>query len=312
MDILQTLQQALQNRVMENKDISYFLTIRTKTFAQYYFAAESREDIINAVAISKQLQIPYFILGGGSNLAILKDTMPGLVIHNRYIKKEVQSENGEYVYVLFSSGYPMSLVVKETIEMGLSGFEYHLGLPGTIGGAMYMNSKWTKPLAYCGDVLYNANILDRNGQVRQVIQEYFEFSYDYSILQKTGEIFLDGVFKLKKEEKKLLQAHAQSALQYRKETQPFGVATGGCFFQNISEEAKAKANLPTTSAGYLIDQAGLKGTTIGSFTVSDKHANFIINNGEGKPEDLKALLSLIKKTINDKYGVELEEEVRII
>ncbi|CAN5118986.1 UDP-N-acetylmuramate dehydrogenase [soil metagenome] len=312
MNKLAQLQAKLGDKVTENKDISHFLTLRTKTKAEYYFSAESREDIVSAIKAAYELDISFFMLAGGSNMAVLRDTIEGLMIHNRYFKKEILEDTPAYADVLFSSGYPMSRVVRETTEEGMAGFEYHLGLPGTIGGAIYMNSKWTKPVSYCGDTLISATIVDHQGNMRQVEKEYFEFAYDYSILQKTKEIFLDGVFRLKKEDATLLQERSKAALQYRQETQPHGVSTGGCFFQNITQEDKERANLPTTSAGYLIDHAGLKGKQVGSFVVSDKHANFIVNTGEGKPEDLHELLDQIKSTIKEKYGVELVEEVRVI
>lgn len=312
MNTLAQLQSQLGDKVIEHKDISHFLTLKTKTRARYYITVTTKEECIKAVEAARSAQVSHFILGGGSNLAAVHDTIPGLVIHNRYIKKEIIDETDEYTDIMFSSGYPMSRVVKETIEMGLTGFEYHLGLPGSIGGAIYMNSKWTKPVTYCGDMLAYAFILDLDGKERKVDRDYFKFAYDFSVLQQTKEIVLEAVFRLKKENKDILKERSEQALAYRRETQPYGVHTGGCFFQNISEEQRLKANVPTTSAGYLIDKAGLKGKRIGSFVVSDKHANFIINTGEGKPADLHELLDTIKSTIKETYGVELEEEVIII
>jgi len=148
--------------------------------------------------------------------------------------------------------------------------------------------------------------------VKKVAKSYFKFAYDYSILQKTGEIVLEAVFRLKKIDPKILQDRAARSFKYRKKTQPFGVASSGCFFRNISDEEKNKRNLPTASAGYLIDKAGLKGFTVGGFYVSPIHANFIINKGNGKNEDLIKLLGIIKKGVKEKFGVELEEEVIII
>lgn len=312
MDIPEKLKQVFGDRIKQDKDISPYLTLHTKTIAALYLEAESKEDWENAVKAAYNSSIPFFILGGGSNLAILKDKISALVIRNMYIKKEIVNETPEYSDILFSAGYPMSRVVKETTEAGLSGFEYHLGLPGTIGGAIYMNSKWTRPVSYVGDNLVSAQIMSKNGTIREVNRDYFQFAYDYSILQKTRELFIEGIFRLKKEDPEVLKNRAQESLKYRKETQPFGVSTGGCFFQNISEEEKVRNNLKTTSAGYLIDKAGLKGKRVGGFIVSDKHANFIINTGEGKPEDLKSMLAQIKQTIKEKYGVELKEEVVVI
>ncbi len=300
------------DRIKQQKDLSPYFTLRTQTSAEYYLEAESREDIITAVKLTSKHKIPLFFLGGGSNTIVLKGEIKGLVVRNMYMKKEVVKDEADYAEVEFSAGYSMSRVVSETIREGLSGFEYHLGLPGTLGGAIFMNSKWTKNLSYVGDNLISANILDKEGNEKKVDRDYFKFAYDYSILQETGEIVLEATFKFKKEDPELLKKRAQDALAYRRETQPFGVATGGCFFQNISDEEQAKHNLPTKSAGYLIDKAGLKGTTVGGFTVSEKHANFVINTGNGTPEDLFKILNLIKSTIKEKYGVDLKEEVIVV
>lgn len=300
------------DRIQKQKDLSPYFTLRAKTSAEYYIEAESREDIIKAVTITAKHGIPLFILGGGSNTIVLKDMIHGLVLRNRYMKMEILTEEKEYAEVLFSSGYPMSRVVNETVKKGFEGFEYHLGLPGTLGGGIYMNSKWTKNLSYIGDNLISATLVDQEGNEKKVDREYFQFTYDFSILQKTGEIVLEAVFKLMKEDPAVLEKRSKDALAYRKETQPFGVATGGCFFQNISDEEKEAHHLPTKSAGYLIDKAGLKGKQIGGFKISDKHANFVINTGNGSPEDLHKMLEFIRSTIKEKYGVDLKEEVIIV
>lgn len=312
MDIPEKLKRVFGDRIKQDKNISPYLTLRTETVAAFYLEAESFDDFENAVQIAHESSLPVFILGGGSNLAILKDRIEALVLRNMYVKKEIIKDTDEYSDVLFSGGYPMSRVVKETTEAGLSGFEYHLGLPGTIGGAIYMNSKWTNPVSYIGDNLASAQLMSKDGIMRKVNRDYFEFAYDFSILQKTKELFIEGIFRLKKDDPEILKKRAQKSLAYRKATQPFGVNTGGCFFQNISEEEKAQNHLPTKSAGYLIDKAGLMGKKVGGYMVSDKHANFIINTGEGKPEDLKIILNEIKATIKEKYGVDLKEEVVLV
>lgn len=309
---MEELMKQFGDRIKPKKDLSPYFTLRTQTTAEYYLEAESREDIINAVKITSQHKIPLFFLGGGSNTIVLKGEIKGLVLRNMYMKKEVVTDEADYAEVLFSAGYPMSRVVNETVKEGLSGFEYHLGLPGSLGGAIFMNSKWTKNLSYVGDNLISANIIDKEGNEKKVDRDYFNFAYDYSILQETGDILLEATFKLKKEDPEMLKKRAQEALAYRRETQPFGVATGGCFFQNISDEEQEKHNLPTKSAGYLIDKAGLKGTQVGGFQVSEKHANFVINKGKGTPEDLYKILNLIKSTIKEKYGVDLKEEVIVV
>lgn len=300
------------NRLKRDFDLSPYFTLKMKTKAEFYIEAASIEEWQEIVRFAADHTINLFILGGGSNIAVLQDLIRGLVVRNRYVKKEIVRETDNFTDLLISSGYQMGRLVKETTEAGLAGFEHHLGLPGTLGGAIYMNSKWTNPVSYVGDNLVRGAIMDHRGNIRTVSKEYFAFAYDYSKLQETKEIFLDGVFRMQKDDSSLLKERSQNALAYRKETQPFGVATGGCFFQNISQAEKESHNLKTTSAGYLIDQAGLKGKQVGGFVVSDKHANFIINNGNGTPQDLRQLLQLVRDTVKEKYDVDLKPEVQIV
>jgi UDP-N-acetylmuramate dehydrogenase len=196
----------------------------------------------------------------------------------------------------------MSSLVRETTDAGYEGFEYQMGLPGTLGGGIVMNSKWTHPKSYIGDNLLSATIINNEGELVKKDSEYFDFSYGYSKLQKTKEVVVSALYKMNKIDPSILKARSAEALQYRKVTQPYGVATSGCFFKNTGEY----------SAGKLIDEAGLKGTHIGGLYVSDIHANFIVNDGTGTIEDLKKLLTLIKKTVFKKSSIELKEEVIIL
>ena len=312
-NILVELEKKLgSRRVVSDKNISLYITLRTQTVAEYYFEADSREDLIAAVTSAHELNIPFTILGGGSNMAVMEPKIKGLVIRNLYQKLEVIKDSGDTVDLFVSSGYSTGRLVRETVEKGFAGFEYHLGLPGSVGGAIFMNSKWTRPVSYFGDSLVSASIIDRTGFVRKVDREYFQFAYDFSILQKTKEIVLDAVFKLQKMDSALLDQRSKDALAYRKQTQPFGVATSGCFFRNISKTDQESLHLSTTSAGYLIDHAGLKNTEVGGFIVSDKHANFVINKGNGNADDLVKLIGIIKERVKEKFGVELEEEVVVL
>lgn len=313
MDIKTELETYLgEGKVSLDKELSPYFTIRIPTKAEYFFEAYSKDDWINVFKTVDRLDMPLFILGGGSNIVFTKDRIEGLVVKNLYQKKELLEETEDEINLLVSSGYPVSRLAKETSDLGYSGFEYHLGLPGTLGGAVYMNSKWTHPLSYIGDNLLIAYLLDQRGNIREVPKEYFNFSYDYSILQNTKEFFLEGIFRLKKDDPLAIKHRALEAIQYRKETQPFGVSTCGCFFRNISEVDKKRLGLKTSSAGYLIDQSGLKNMQIGDFIISDKHANFIINKGKGTSEDLKKLLDIIKSKVKEKFGIELKEEVVLV
>lgn len=307
----------MQNKQIKTKrkvNISKYLTLHIQAQADEFVEAFSKQELSDAVKYAIGKDIPYFVIGGGSNTALKTTRFSGLIIKNNYISKKIIKETPREVFISVSSGYPMPLLVNEAIESGWEGLEYHKGLPGTVGGGIYMNSKWTRPMVYVSDCLIEATLIGKNGEEKKVTKDYLNFSYGYSLLQDTGEIVLDAIFRLKKMKIAILKQRARDSLSYRKKTQPFGVSTCGCFFKNITEDEMEKAGLKTKSAGYLIDKCGLKGLTIGSFIVSDMHANFIINkdNKESNPNDLLQLVSLIKREVKNKFNVELKEEVRYL
>jgi UDP-N-acetylmuramate dehydrogenase len=285
--------------IEKDKNLKNYHTLKIESVAEYFCQVNTKEEIIEALKYAKKNNLEVSFIGGGSNIAFIRSYIPGLVIKNNYQKVEIIKNDTNNLIVSVSSGYPTSKFVLDVANLGGEGIEYHLGLPGTIGGAIFTNAKWTKPLSYISDCLKTAIIIDKKLKLKTVDCQYFKFRYDYSILKKTKEIVLEVVFEFKKNDPELLKKRAQAALEYRKKTQPQGVFTAGCFFQNPK-------NL---SAGYLIDKAELKGMKIGGFLVSPIHANFIINHGNGKPEDLKKLVNLIKKKVKEKLKVKLEEEV---
>lgn len=303
-----------KDRVFTDKNLFPYLTLRTSTVAEYFFEAHTKEDLINAVKVAQTCQISFTMIGGGSNIAATKNKIPGLVIKNNYAKFELLKDEKDYVDILVSSGYTITLLVNKTIEKGWGGFEHHEGLPGSMGGAIYMNSKWTHPWSYVSDPLISANLLDTAGELKAVDHDYFCFAYDFSILQKTKEVFIDGIFRLEKKDPELLKQQSHESMLYRKQTQPFGEATCGCFFRNISKEDQERLHLPTSSSGYLIDQIGMKNKGVGAFVISPIHANFIINTGkmEGNTADLLQLVKEIKEKVNQKFGIELVEEVVVV
>ncbi len=289
-------------QIERDKDLKQFNTLKTSAIAEYFLEAKNREDLIEGKKFALKNKLPLFILAGGSNLAIVKAKINGLVMKNSYKELKVLKETDKEVSISVSSGYPVSLLVNETVNKGFEGFEYHKGLPGTVGGAVYMNSKWTKPVSYFGENLEYAYLIDSRGQDKKVNKDYFKFAYDYSILQNTKEILLEAVFLLKKADPQILKDRAEMAFEYRKKTQPMGEKTSGCFFRNVDGK----------SAGQMIDQAGLKGFSVGDFFVSPIHANFIINSGSGQTKDLLKLIKIIKEKVKQKFGVKLEEEVIIV
>jgi len=291
-----------ESRIKQDFILAPYTTFKSGGPAQYYFEAETHDDIVNAYNAALKLKLSFTILGGASNVVISDSGIQGLVVRNRTTHMEIIKEEGNDVCLSVSSGYSITRLAKETAQDGFSGLEYHMGLPGTVGGALFMNSKWTNPVCYVGDVVHEATLIGGDGVLKTVDWDYFEFGYDQSILQKTHEVVLSVVFKLKKDDAQKLLARGQHALKYRKQTQPFGVATSGCFFRNVDGQ----------SAGQLIDKAGLKGYKIGGAQVSEKHANFILNTDNAKTSDVEKLVEHIKNTVKNQYNVSLHEEVQFI
>ncbi len=296
-----------------HKDITVLTTMKTMVIADWFVEATTPEEIQEAIAFAREKELPYLLLGGGSNTVIVKSPLHAVVIKNRFQSMEVVADTDDTVDVKVGSGTILSQLIRFCTEHGYSGLEFHRGLPGSVGGAIYMNSKWTKPTCYVGDPVVAATLLTPSGEVKTVDRDYFQFAYDYSILHETKEILLDVTFRLKKDDPAAIEQRSKDALDHRAATQPKGTHTCGCMFQNISQAEADQIGAPSLSAGRLIDLAGMKGQRVGSFVVSDQHANFILDDeGQGKPEDLLELIARVKEAVRQSSGLTLREEVVVI
>jgi len=278
--------------------------------ADYFYQAKSRDDLVKIINAAHQANMPVFIIGGGSNILFSDDGFRGLVIKNRadHILADTNNPNR----LIVESGTIVNQLVRHSLNANLAGLEEFLGIPGTVGGAVYNNSHHLSHLI--GDYIHSVEVVTREGVVKVLSQKDMNFAYDYSILQKTHDIVLTVTFALTPGDGPKLWELAQKALKRRRDTQPLEMPSSGCMFKNIGRDNAVKFNTPegATAAGYLIDKAGLKGYTIGGAQVSDKHANFIVNLGNAKSSDIKNLSDHIINVIRDKFGVTLEREVFII
>lgn len=311
-----------KDRIRENEPMSLHTTFKIGGPAQYYLEVQKLEALISAVKIAKNLNLPMIIIGFGSNILVSDKGIKGLVIKNNCRKFDLIQLKGKVkdkqisfknVFVYAESGVIVNQLVRFTIEQGLEGFEYNLGLPGTVGGAIFMNSNFPKKQSSVGDSLYSAKILTQKGETMEVDNSYFNFKYDKSILQKSKDILLSAIFKLKSSDKNDLWKKGMEASKYRGITYP-DKPSAGCIFQNISLSEAIKASTPNgiTSAGYLIEKAGLKGKRIGDAIVSKTHANFILNMGKAKAEEVEKLIEEVKTEVFKKFGVKLSLEIQVI
>lgn len=306
------IQELISNRVQLNEPLANHTYIKIGGPADLFFVAQSIEELTKAIHTAIHYGISYFILGGGSNILVGDKGIRGLVIKNRADKISIGKYTGRVkgkklaikdAHVDVESGAITNLLVRRTIQEGLAGLEYFLGVPGTIGGAIYNNSHYQNELI--GNSIEKVYVLDKKGKQRNLSQEEMHFSYDYSILQKTNDIVLSASFILKGGDSDELWKKAEEFAKKRADTQPLNFPSSGCMFKNPTDN---KNNLQL-SVGKMIDEAGLKGTTIGGVMVSEKHANFLINTGKATARDALRLIELIKETIKEKYKVDLEMEV---
>lgn len=316
---LKKLKKTLGDRAKENEPLGRYTTFKIGGPADLFYEVSTVDELVWAVTAGRNAEVPVFVLGGGSNILIGDRGIRGLVVKNNTGEITIRGAKGkisagtseELVYIEADSGVPMNKLVRFTIEEGLGGLEMQLGLPGSVGGAVYMNSKWTKPVGYVGDPVYQATILTPDNKKIDVPKSYFHFAYDTSIIQKTGDIVLRVVFALKPTPKEKLWNIANRSISYRRETQPQGVFSPGCTFRNISEAQALSVPTPnhTTSAGFFVDHAGLKGLRVGDAEISPMHANFIINYGKATAHDVVELIEKARNAVQKQFGVKLEEEI---
>src|SRR5581483_2983348 len=271
MDVLKELEKVIGPRLKQNEAMNTHTTFKVGGPAKYYADVANLDEFVELINIARAHKIPVFILGGGSNIVVSDRGFKGLVIKNNCRKFDVMTMIGkvknrasqvlggsalsvDHALVFAESGVIMNQLVRFTIEQGLEGLEYQLGLPGTVGGGIAMNSNWPKKSAYIGDKVYKARILTGDGHVKEVDRSYFKFAYDYSSLQDNGDILLSVVFQFKPEDKQVLWQRAMEVLEHRSTSQP-KEPSAGCTFKNIAPSVALSFSVPgrTTSAGYLID-----------------------------------------------------------
>lgn len=286
--------------------------------AKLYLEAQTQEEIVSAINLCRKLNFPYFILGGGSNLLVSDKGFAGLVIKNKTNKIRILGYQGKFqkakrqihkFFIEAESGALINTLVRYTLDEGISGLEPFLGLPGTVGGAVYINAHYREH--FLGDRLKSAKLLSEDGQLKEVDNFYFRFSYDHSVLQQTGEILLSAVFQLAGGEKVALWQKAQTTLEWRQKNHHYDLPSAGSIFRNITKSEALRLGTPngSQSVGFLIEAAGLGGKIIGGAQISPFHANFIVNRSGATASDVVKLLDLIKAKVKQKFGLNLKEEI---
>jgi UDP-N-acetylmuramate dehydrogenase len=285
--------------------------------ADYLVTAKSAAELVSSVNLARNYKVNFQIIGFGSNILVGDKGFRGLVIKNRADKiiftNKGKIDHGNLLStkgrVIAESGVITNLLVRKTIEQGLSGLEYFLGMPGTLGGAVFNNSHFQTE--YLGNFVDSVTTLGSNGKIKIYTHDEMKFTYDSSIFQKNRDTILDVCLALSPDDPKKIWKKATYYSAYRSKSQPLDLPSSGCIFKNVKnyDGIFSQQRAGMTSAGYLIDQAGLKGTRVGNAMVSSKHASFIVNLGGATSKEIIELIKIIRKKVKDKFGVVLALEV---
>jgi UDP-N-acetylmuramate dehydrogenase len=292
------LRKRFSDQVQENVLLAPYTSARIGGLADVLVTARNADELARAMQACQDAQLPFILLGAGSNLLVSDKGVRGVVILNK--AKETEFRPGAEPTVWAESGVVFSNLAHRAAAQGFSGLEWAATVPGTVGGAVYGNAG-----AYGGDTardLLRTELLTEAGREWWPVEK-LGYGYRTSIL-KRGEIkglILTAEFRLKNAVAETIKTTINQLTARRKASQPPGASLGSMF-----------KNPPGDFAGRLIEAAGLKGTRIGNAEISTLHGNFFVNHGETRAADVKALIEFAQKTVKEKFGVELELEVELI
>ncbi|MDA2921906.1 UDP-N-acetylmuramate dehydrogenase [Patescibacteria group bacterium AH-259-L07] len=304
----------IEKKLQRNVILAPFTTFKIGGPAAYFIEAHNEDDLLQALQWVKSTNIPYFILGGGSNILIADKGFDGLVVKMRMNTYTVLKTN-----IIADAGVFLSTLVSVSLKNSLTGLEWAAGVPGTIGGAVRGNAG---AHGHSISELVTTVRVIRKESVVELENNNCKFSYRHSIFKKknNNDSIVRVVLKLKKGNNLEIEKGITKHITYRNKTQPFQ-SSCGCIFKNINFSAIDKESLrkfPEMNefkdygqipSGWLIDSCSLKRTKKGKVAISDIHANFIENSGSATAHDVRELIARAKSAVKQKFGIDLEEEI---
>lgn len=282
-------------RIKTGEPMKWHTTFRTGGPAAYFATPSCTEELSAIIKLCRQENMPYYILGNGSNLLISDKGYDGVMISMGEGFSQIQNEGSQ---IRAGAGALLSRIARQALALSLTGFEFAAGIPGTLGGAVVMNAG-----AYGGEmkqVLVSAQVLTKEGEIRTVPAEELELGYRTSSIQKEEQIVLSALLKLELGDKSRIRARMEELAEKRKEKQPLEYPSAGSTFKRPEG----------WFAGKLIEDAGLKGFSVGGAQVSEKHCGFIINRENATSSDIIELCRQVRDKVKAKFGVELEMEIK--
>ncbi|HWN44350.1 MAG TPA: UDP-N-acetylmuramate dehydrogenase [Thermoanaerobaculia bacterium] len=306
--LVQAVLEALgADRVRRDEVLAPYTTFRIGGPADLFYEPQTADELARAILAAREHGIPYFLLGMGANILIGDRGFRGLVIRNaaRHMAVlpdgKVWAESGAAVY---------PELIELAVSHGLSGLEHYVGIPSTVGGALWQNLHFLAPAParertmFVEEVTHSAEILTEEGERKTVGVDYFEFGYDDSILHHRRDVVLAATFQLQPAEPARLRQVMEENLQWRRDRHPplDTEPSAGSIFKKIAG----------IGAGRLIDECGLKGTRIGGAMVTPRHANILINTGDATAADVRALIAHIQEVVEQRTGHRLQPEIGFI
>lgn len=307
---IKTLPPSLQNRIQRNEPLHSYTTLRVGGEADFFLNAVHRDEMALVAALAQRRALPFFLLGEGSNICVSDRGVRGFVLRNQCKDAEI----GETTRA--DSGHNLMRLFVKTLQAELSGLEFAVGIPGTIGGALVSNAGAYR--ANICDLLDSVEVVEA-GERKEVGADWMEFSYRDSRLRRNGgkpAVVLGAVLKLAPAPKTAIRLKAKDFQYQRILKQPWEPSAGS-FFKNVYDKALAESlsNLPAPmkSAGvvptaHLSEACGLKGFQIGGAAISPRHANFIVNRGGASAADIRAVAEEMKRRVFERFGARIEEE----
>lgn len=290
------------DNVIKEANMSSYTTFRIGGIADYVVTPENEEQLAKLLHLIKEENVDFVVIGNGSNILVSDNGFDGIVIQlgDKFSSFVIKDKDESGVYVDVTAGMRLSRLGNELAAGSIEGFEFATGIPGTIGGAVMMNAG-----AYGGeikDIIKSARVMDFDGNVKELSGDELELGYRTSIIAKKNYIVISAVFGLKKGDREKIKSNIKELALKRREKQPLEYPSAGSTFKRPEGYFAAK----------LIEDAGLKGLSVGGAQVSEKHAGFVINKKDAKAMDVIRLTDEIKEKVYDKFGVKLELEIKKI
>ncbi len=297
-----------EERLKTGVRLAPFTTFKIGGNADWFLEVKSSNELADAVATASRIGVPWFVLGVGANILIGDGGFRGVVIRNAAKdihvmgeQKRLRAESGAIVY---------PDVIEAAVSHGLSGLEHYVGIPSTVGGALWQNLHFLSPppqrerTMFLEEVLLEAELLTEEGERKTVGVDYFEFGYDYSVLHDRSDVVLSATFQLEEADEGWMRSVMEANLAWRRERHPplDTEPSAGSIFKKIEG----------IGAGRLIDECGLKGMRIGGAEITHRHANIMINRERATAADVVSLIRYVQEVVRKRTGYELEPEILFV